>query len=157
MNPSDFTGGGSVCKYQGSACGSCWALTGPGGSKNIQVTDCCAGYSGHASCLKSTDPSCDWCAANDHQHFDLDWDSYVTVCGGQVNAGHCSVSRAVRVNCPAHAVTDPSNPTLGSTDTSAANVPTWGVAMLVLASLMIVILAVVIIILALRKAEIDRA
>jgi len=155
MNPSDFTGGGSACQYQGSACGSCWALTGPGGTANIQVTDCCAGYPGNPSCLTSNDPSCDWCAANDNQHFDLDWDSYATLCGGQVDAGHCTLSSAVSVSCPAQAVGDPSN-TFGSTDTSAASVPAWGVAMLVLASLMIVILVVVIVILARQRSEIDR-
>jgi len=74
-----------------------------------------------------------------------------------VNAGHCALSQATRVNCPGQAVADPSNPTFGSTDTSAASVPTWGVAMLVLVSLLIVVLVVVIIILARKRAEITRA
>jgi len=156
MNPGDF-GSGSACKYQASACGQCWALTGPGGTKNIQVTDCCAGYPGKPSCLSSNDPYCDWCAANDHQHFDLDWDSFVTVCGGQVNAGNCRISKAVRISCPGKAVADTMNPTLSSSDASTANIPSWSIAMLILVSLVLVALLAIIIVLARKIANEDRA
>jgi len=146
MNPSDF-GSGSVCHYQGSSCGQCWQLRGPGGTKNIQVTDCCAGYAGKPSCLTSKDPYCDWCAANDHQHFDLDWDSFLTVCGSQKDQGNCHISSSP-IACPAHAVADSAaDPTLGP-NTSSAGVPTWGIALFVLVSIMIVALIAIIVILA---------
>jgi len=65
------------------------------------VTDCCAGYPGNPSCLVSTAANCDWCAANTHSHFDLDYDSFKTVCGSAgINAGSCPLSKAIQVPCP---------------------------------------------------------
>jgi len=155
MNPQDF-GSGATCHYQGSSCGQCWAITGPGGTANVQITDCCAGYAGKPSCLTSKDPYCDWCAANDNQHFDLDWASYETVCGGQVDAGNCKLSKAVKINCPASAVAEDGSTELGNSDTSPANsaaTPTWAVALLVIGALMIVALVTVIVLLVLRVAR----
>jgi len=157
MNPGDFDGG-SVCQYKGSACGQCWALSGPGGSANIQVTDCCAGYPGNPSCLSpqgETDGMCDWCAANDNQHFDLDWNSYATVCGNQVDAGHCVISSARQIGCPSNAVADlaTADPSLASptdpTSTSQSS-PTWAVALIVLSSLVLFLLLVVVVLLFIR-------
>jgi len=153
MNPGDFDGGSS-CQYKGSACGECWSITGPGGSANIQVTDCCAGYPGHPSCLSSSDPTCDWCASNDNQHFDLDWNSYATVCGNQVNAGHCALSSATRIGCPSSAVADTTT-TLSDSQSSAT--PTWAIAMIVLSSLMVVILLVLLVIIVVRRKSEERA
>jgi len=149
MNPSDFDGG-SACEYKGSACGQCWALTGPGGSAHIQVTDCCAGYASNPSCLTSpTVADCDWCAKNDNQHFDLDWDSYSTVCGGQANAGHCTLTSAVLVNCPASAIADVTTDPLSSSGASDSS-PVWAIVLIALASLMLLILLVLIVVLAIR-------
>lgn len=161
MNPRDF-GSGSVCKYQASACGQCWQLTGPGGTKNIQVTDCCAGYAGNPSCLTSSYSLCDWCASNDNQHFDLDWDSFATVCGNQVNAGNCHLSSATLISCPSSAVADTVDPTLQTSDTSSSstnseNIPSWSIAMLVLASIMLVALLVIIFVLATKFTNVERA
>jgi len=150
MNAYDFGAkpADGNCHYLGSSCGQCWQLRGPGGTKNIQVTDCCDGYAGHPSCLTSTEGLCDWCHANDHQHFDLDWDSFVTVCGSQVDQGNCHISSAVPISCGSNAVADATASTLGSSDTSPAGVPTWGIALFVLSSIMIVALIAIIVILA---------
>jgi hypothetical protein len=43
LNPT-FYDGGTVCEYEGSACGLCYEVTGPGGTATVEVTDCCAGY-----------------------------------------------------------------------------------------------------------------
>jgi len=151
VNPSAFTEGplNSVCYYQAAACGQCWQLVGPGGSANIQVTDCCAGYPGNQGCLTANPPwNCDWCAANDHPHFDLDWDSYKTVCGNQVDAGHCTISSATLINCPASAVADVTS-TLSPGDASNSS-PAWAIALIVVASLMLLLLLVAIVVLGIR-------
>jgi len=152
LNPTAFDGG-SVCKYQGSACGQCWQLGGPTGSANIQVTDCCAGYPGNPSCLSDpSDSQCDWCAAEDNQHFDLDYDSFMTVCGSQgVNAGHCKLNSATLISCPSSAVADVTAGTVSSSssdDLSAS--PSWAIALIVLASLMLLLLLVLIVVLVIR-------
>jgi len=100
LNPKLF-GTGSACAYQGSACGQCWKITGPTGTTTVAVTDCCAGYSGHPSCLSDpSDSTCDWCAADDNNHFDLDHDSFSTVCGSAgFGAGHCTLSSVTKVAC----------------------------------------------------------
>jgi len=155
LNPSDFDGG-SACQYQGSSCGQCWQLTGPGGTANIQVTDCCAGYPGNPSCLSSTQADCDWCADNNNQHFDLDWNSYATVCGGQVDAGHCQLSSATLIGCPGGAVADAST-NLNSSNSTVLGTPMWAVAMIALATIVVVLLVVVIVLLGLRKHNPERA
>jgi len=154
LNPSDFDGG-SLCQYKGSSCGQCWQLTGPGGTAHIQVTDCCAGYPGNPSCLSSSQPNCDWCADNNNQHFDLDWNSYATVCGNQVNAGHCQLSSAKKITCPAHAVGEMS--ILNSTSVTALGTPVWAIAILALAAIVIILLIVVIVLLGVRKYKEERA
>jgi len=159
MNPAAFTGGGSnaVCKYQGSACGQCWQLTGPAGTAKIQVTDCCAGYPGHASCLNSKDPLCDWCAGNDHLHFDLDMDSFNKVCGAAgVHAGNCAISSAVSIACPAHAVGDSSSQDMNTGSSASSATPAWATALLVLAGIMTVTLIVVIVLLFTKKAGVEQ-
>eukprot|EP00026_Physarum_polycephalum_P020043 Phypoly_transcript_22384.p1 GENE.Phypoly_transcript_22384~~Phypoly_transcript_22384.p1 ORF type:complete len:155 (+),score=23.00 Phypoly_transcript_22384:77-541(+) len=100
LNPALF-GTGSACSYKGPACGQCWSLQGPAGHRIVTVTDCCAGYPNQPSCLQDpSDPSCDWCAKGDNNHFDLDYDSFVTVCGSAgVQAGHCVLQDAAKVGC----------------------------------------------------------
>jgi len=156
MNPGDF-GSGSQCQYQASACGQCWSLTGPGGTARIQVTDCCAGYAGKPSCLSSTDPYCDWCAANDHQHFDLDWNSFATVCGGEVDQGHCVISSAVNIPCPSSAVADTSNPTFAGTSAASNSAPSWAIGLFVVGSLTTVALLIIVVLLFRFKKTPERA
>jgi len=155
LNPSDFDGG-SACRYQGSACGQCWQINGPGGTANIQVSDCCAGYPGNPSCLSSGDSQCDWCADNNNQHFDLDYNSYATECGGDVSAGHCVLNWATQIGCPGGAVAEAST-SLGSSNTTVLGTPMWAIAMIALASVVVVLLVVVIVLLAIKKNNAERA
>jgi len=158
MNPGAF-GTGGACAYQGSSCGKCYALSGPGGSANIQVTDCCAGYPSSPSCVTSpSDAYCDWCAHNDHTHFDLDWDSYARVCAGQTDNGHCTLNSAVEIACPGQAIgdtdfatadfatTDPTA-TTATTPASSDVVPTWAIALLTIGSLVLVALIIIVVML----------
>jgi len=160
LNPGAFEDDSSnTCIYQSSSCGQCWALTGPGGTANIQVTDCCAGYAGNPSCLSSSEADCDWCASNDNFHFDLDWNSYATVCAGQTNAGHCQLSSATLITCPGSAVADDSttvtDPSQSSTASNSA--PAWAIALLVVSSLLLVVLLVLIVLLFVRANREERA
>jgi len=100
LNPQHY-GGSSTCHYEGSSCGQCWYIVGPENWAVVTVTDCCAGYSDHPSCVTDpSDGSCDWCAHNDHWHFDLDYDSFNWICGSAgVNAGHCDLSYTATCNC----------------------------------------------------------
>jgi len=99
QNPALYDQGG-VCAYRGDNCGNCYSITGPLGTRTVQITDCCAGYSGQVSCVADPVAYCDWCADNLNNHFDLDYDSFLTVCGtAGVTAGHCLLSSAVVVSC----------------------------------------------------------
>lgn len=44
---------------------------------------------------------CDWCASNNHPHFDLDTDSFNWVCGASAGDGSCELSRVSYVPCNA--------------------------------------------------------
>eukprot|EP01126_Amoeba_proteus_P014653 TRINITY_DN1647_c0_g1_i2.p1 TRINITY_DN1647_c0_g1~~TRINITY_DN1647_c0_g1_i2.p1 ORF type:complete len:247 (-),score=29.08 TRINITY_DN1647_c0_g1_i2:63-803(-) len=100
LNPKAFSGT-ETCHYKGSACGKCWRLQGPAGEARVQITDCCAGYPHSCSCLECPDKSdCDWCAHNDHLHFDLDLVSFKAVCGEEgYQAGDCRLYSASRTSC----------------------------------------------------------
>jgi len=100
INPLAFDGT-SACEYQGSSCGSCYHIVGPVNSATVAVTDCCAGYVADQSC-ETAPPgvTCDWCAKNDHMHFDLDLDTFSSICGSAgLNAGHCAISSFAKVAC----------------------------------------------------------
>jgi hypothetical protein len=116
------------------ASGLCYAISGPGGSAVVALTDRCGGYckcngSGYEECgpcvsapsmapncpCVGTDPGlfdaccgndcptlvaeCDWCAANNHPHFDLDDATFDWVCGAQATRGSCQLSAASYVPC----------------------------------------------------------
>eukprot|EP01103_Thecamoeba_quadrilineata_P010738 TRINITY_DN2402_c0_g1_i2.p1 TRINITY_DN2402_c0_g1~~TRINITY_DN2402_c0_g1_i2.p1 ORF type:complete len:172 (+),score=14.51 TRINITY_DN2402_c0_g1_i2:31-546(+) len=99
LNPTYYDGG-SACQYQGSACGQCWAISGPSGSTTVIISDCCAGYPGDCSCLSCPgQDGCNWCG-NDNLHFDLDLGSFETVCGqGGYEAGSCQLNNAYQTSC----------------------------------------------------------
>ena len=42
---------------------------------------------------------CDWCAHDDHPHFDLDMDAFNAICGPQSGQGSCNLTTAVEVRC----------------------------------------------------------
>ncbi|OXK37948.1 hypothetical protein CDL40_05200, partial [Escherichia coli] len=59
LNPRAYTNA-DTCHYQGSSCGKCYSISGPGGSATIAVTDCCAGYPSSPTCTSApTNPTCD--------------------------------------------------------------------------------------------------
>jgi len=39
-----------------------------------------------------SEQKCDWCASNNHPHFDMDIDTYNHICGAEADAGHCELS-----------------------------------------------------------------
>ncbi len=43
--------------------------------------------------------TCDWCASNNHPHFDLDDDTFLHVCGGEAMLGSCKLSSARFISC----------------------------------------------------------
>jgi len=110
------------------ASGLCYEVSGPGGSALLAVTDRCGGFCkcpsaganafnecgqcneaadltplcecrGPNSCATTTE-SCDWCAANNHPHFDLDNATFAHVCGPQGPMyGSCQLSKARFLPC----------------------------------------------------------
>ena len=42
---------------------------------------------------------CDWCAANNHPHFDVDDDTFNHLCGDQALKGSCQLTKANFVAC----------------------------------------------------------
>jgi len=78
-------------------CGVCDAL----GQKSVPVCSC---YSTEAKiyngiCNGKNSVICDWCAGNDHPHFDLDNTSFNKVCGDQSNRGHCELTNIEMIAC----------------------------------------------------------
>ncbi|KAJ3209070.1 hypothetical protein HK099_008595 [Clydaea vesicula] len=51
------------------------------------------------NCGVAVQQECDWCASNNHPHFDLDTDSYNYVCGSEGIAGSCKISKVVPIPC----------------------------------------------------------
>jgi hypothetical protein len=107
------------------ASGLCYEVTGPGGSALLAITDRCGGYCKCPSlgvndfnecgqCDVATDltplcecrgqdncstQQCDWCAANNHPHFDVDDDTFNHLCGSQSLQGSCQLTKAQFVPC----------------------------------------------------------
>ena len=107
------------------ASGLCYEVSGPGGSALLAMTDRCGGYCkcpsvGGATfnecglCKEAPDLTplcecrgdnncgnmqCDWCAANNHPHFDVDDDTFNHVCGAEALKGSCQLSKAKFVSC----------------------------------------------------------
>ncbi len=107
------------------ASGLCYEVTGPGGSALLALTDRCGGYCKCPSaggnefnecglCNEAADMTplcecrgadncgteqCDWCAANNHPHFDVDDDTFNHLCGDQAFKGSCQLSKAKFVPC----------------------------------------------------------
>jgi hypothetical protein len=105
--------------------GLCYEVTGPGGSALLAITDRCGGYCKCPSlnvndftecgqCKEAPDMTplcecrgdnncstmtCDWCAANNHPHFDVDDDTFNHLCGDLAIKGSCQLSNAKFVPC----------------------------------------------------------
>jgi hypothetical protein len=107
------------------ASGLCYEVTGPGGAALLAITDRCGGFckcpslgandfSECGQCKEAADMTplcecrgdnncgtqqCDWCAENNHPHFDLDDDTFNHVCGDQAFKGSCQLTAAKFVPC----------------------------------------------------------
>ena len=107
------------------ASGLCYEVSGPGGSALLAMTDRCGGFCKCPSagatefnecglCKEAPDltplcecrgdgncaaQQCDWCAANNHPHFDVDDDTFNHLCGEQALKGSCQLSKAKFVPC----------------------------------------------------------
>jgi len=83
----------------------CYALTGPGGTVHVAVQDGCLGYPGNQQCCLNSDCSqrssaakCDWCAAEQHPHFDLSKAAFDALgCAG--GSGACVLESVVPYEC----------------------------------------------------------
>ena len=56
--------------------------------------DCCG-----PECGLPQQQTCDWCASNNHPHFDLDVDTFNWVCGDEAIRGSCQLAVARWVEC----------------------------------------------------------
>ena len=107
------------------ASGLCYEVTGPGGSALLAITDRCGGFCKCPSlgandfgecgqCAEAPDMTplcecrgdnncstqqCDWCAANNHPHFDVDDDTFNHLCGDQALKRSCLLTKANFVAC----------------------------------------------------------
>jgi hypothetical protein len=95
---------GGYCKCNGSGyqeCGPC--VSAPDMEPNCAcvgavpgvATNCCG--RGCATTLQD----CDWCASNNHPHFDLDTAAFNHLCGADAANGSCRISKAKFVACAA--------------------------------------------------------
>jgi hypothetical protein len=90
------------CQCNGSAfveCGACVNATDMNPKCPCVGTDpgvypnCCGRTCG------GVPTTCDWCASNNHPHFDLDDDTFMHVCGADSMLGSCKLSIAHFVSC----------------------------------------------------------
>lgn len=102
---------GGYCTCNGSApeeCGPCVNATDMQpdcpcvGTAPPTYTSCCG-----ATCGGTVVATCDWCASNNHSHFDLDVATFNHVCGSEANLGSCQLTRVGFVPCLPPAVWPP--------------------------------------------------
>ena len=93
---------GGYCRCQGSGfqeCGPCVSAA------DMEPNCACVGTVPglHDACCGMGCPTlaadCDWCASNNHPHFDLDTDSFHWVCGALASAGSCRLTQVRYVPC----------------------------------------------------------
>ncbi len=93
---------GGYCKCGGSGfqeCGPC--VSAPDMQPNCACvgtvpglyTECCG-----LGC-STTQADCDWCASNNHAHFDLDTGTFNHVCGAAATNGSCQLTKVSYVPC----------------------------------------------------------
>jgi hypothetical protein len=94
---------GGFCSCNGSGpqeCGPCV------NASDLAVQCPCVGTSPPAwtkccgtTCGGPVVATCDWCAANNHPHFDLDVASFNHICGSLSNQGSCQISGVRYFHC----------------------------------------------------------
>ena len=94
---------GGYCRCGGSGyqeCGPCVSASdmephcGCVGSVPGLFADCCG-----LDCPMPTRADCDWCASNNHPHFDLDTAGFNALCGEQASRGSCRLSAVRFIPC----------------------------------------------------------
>ena len=97
---------GGYCKCNGSGFQECGPCVNAGdltpncpcvGTAGAVASQCCG-----RGCGGPTDPgtaNCDWCASNNHPHFDPDSGTFNFVCGAQANLGSCQLTAVSYVPC----------------------------------------------------------
>jgi hypothetical protein len=114
---------GGYCKCSGSGfeeCGPC--VNAPDMTPNCSCvgtepglyTGCCG-----EGCALPVLQDCDWCASNNHPHFDLDVGTFNHVCGASAAQGSCKLAQARFIPCPAAATTWPPGGTGASCKTGS--------------------------------------
>jgi hypothetical protein len=94
---------GGYCKCKGSGyqeCGPC--VNAPDMQPNCACVGTEPGLSGECcgrGCSAGVKADCDWCASNNHPHFDLDTATFNRVCGAHAGDGSCRLTRARFVPC----------------------------------------------------------
>lgn len=89
---------GGYCKCKGSGfmeCGPC--VSEPDMQPNCGCVGSAANCCGRGCSVVKAD--CDWCAANDHPHFDLDTGAFHHVCGAEGINGSCRILRVRPIAC----------------------------------------------------------
>ena len=99
---TDRCGGYCSCPSKGTGIGECGGqcigYTWPPVADLTPNCQCRGSANTISTC--STQQNCDWCAANDHPHFDLDTDSFNRICGAAGSAGSCSIASVTPIaNC----------------------------------------------------------
>jgi hypothetical protein len=93
---------GGYCKCNGSGfeeCGPC--VNAP----DMEVQCSCVGTAppAYSACCgvgcATLNDECDWCASNNHPHFDLDTGSFNHICGSLANRGSCQLTQVAFVPC----------------------------------------------------------
>ncbi|KAJ3381977.1 hypothetical protein HDU92_005010 [Lobulomyces angularis] len=51
------------------------------------------------NCGVPVQQNCDWCASNNHPHFDVDTDTFNYLCGEASSAGSCQITKVVPIPC----------------------------------------------------------
>jgi len=91
---------GSPCEPYGeyeSECGICQANN----QKSVPVCSCYSpnAISYNGICNGKNNVICDWCAGNDHPHFDLDQTTFTKLCQGDAIKGHCDLDSFQSISC----------------------------------------------------------
>lgn len=78
----------------------------------------CGGF----GCASTPVQQCDWCASNNHPHFDLDVYAYNHVCGSAGTAGHCDITGVKIISCDL-GVASPFSASSSTSSSSSGAVP----------------------------------
>ena len=93
---------GGYCKCNGSGLQECGPCV---NASSLEVGCSCVGTvpGVYSQCCgdgcPSLNPECDWCASNNHPHFDLDTGTFNRLCASQAGQGSCQLTGVKYVSC----------------------------------------------------------